>query len=137
MEKKKNSAEYIPEFENGFLRPGYWGAWLGIAAFAGIAMIPPSLRDPILGKLGRFVGRKALSARRISVETTHAVRAIANDRVGRFPVLVGAEDVPPVQRVGRADGYDGHTITLAPGTDPHSETSRAPPEHQQDRSPRR
>lgn len=64
MEKKKNSAEYIPEFENDFLRPTYWGAWIGIAAFAGIALIPASLRDPVLGKLGRFVGRNARSARR-------------------------------------------------------------------------
>ena len=64
MEKKKNSAEYIPEFENSFLRPAYWGAWLGIAAFAGIAMIPAAVRDPLLGKLGRFVGRHARSARR-------------------------------------------------------------------------
>lgn len=64
METKKNSAEYIPEFENGFLRPRYWGAWLGIVAFAGIAMIPPGLRDPLLARAGRLVGRYARSARR-------------------------------------------------------------------------
>lgn len=33
-------------------------------AFAGIALTPASFRDPILGKLGRFVGRLAKSSRR-------------------------------------------------------------------------
>ena len=57
METKKNNIEFIPKFEKSFLLPRYWGAWLGVFAFAGIALTPPSFRDPILGKLGRFVGR--------------------------------------------------------------------------------
>jgi lauroyl-KDO2-lipid IV(A) myristoyltransferase len=35
-----------------------------VFAFAGIALTPASFRDPILGKLGRFVGRLAKSSRR-------------------------------------------------------------------------
>ena len=53
METKKNNIEFIPKFEKSFLLPRYWGAWLGVFAFAGIALTPPSFRDPILGKLGR------------------------------------------------------------------------------------
>ncbi|MCS5981111.1 hypothetical protein LNO78_16505 [Klebsiella pneumoniae subsp. pneumoniae] len=45
--------------KNPFLLPRYWGAWLGVFAFAGIALTPPSFRDPLLGKLGRLVGRLA------------------------------------------------------------------------------
>lgn len=59
METKKNNIEFIPKFEKSFLLPRYWGAWLGVFAFAGIALTPPSFRDPLLGKLGRLVGRLA------------------------------------------------------------------------------
>lgn len=64
MEPKKNNSHYIPTFEKRFLLPRYWGAWLGILAFTGIALTPPSFRDPLLGKLGRLVGRLGKSARR-------------------------------------------------------------------------
>ncbi|STT07405.1 lipid A biosynthesis (KDO) 2-(lauroyl)-lipid IVA acyltransferase [Klebsiella michiganensis] len=64
METKKNNIEFIPKFEKSFLLPRYWGAWLGVFAFAGIALTPASFRDPILGKMGRFVGRLAKSSRR-------------------------------------------------------------------------
>lgn len=64
METKKNNSEYLPQFEKEFLHPRYWGAWLGVMAFAGVAMIPPSVRDPLLAKLGRFGGRMGKSARR-------------------------------------------------------------------------
>ncbi|CAI8830156.1 MULTISPECIES: lauroyl-Kdo(2)-lipid IV(A) myristoyltransferase [Kosakonia] len=64
METKKNTAEYIPVFEKEFRYPRYWGAWLGVLAFAGVALIPPSVRDPLLGKLGRLVGKFGKSARR-------------------------------------------------------------------------
>ena len=37
METKKNNREFIPTFEKSFLLPRYWGAWLGVFAFAGIA----------------------------------------------------------------------------------------------------
>ena len=64
METKKNNIEFIPKFEKSFLLPRYWGAWFGVFAFGAIALTPASFRDPILGKLGRFVGRLAKSSRR-------------------------------------------------------------------------
>lgn len=65
MEKaKKSHSEFIPEFQKDFWHPRYWGAWLGVGAFAVMAMLPPSIRDPLLGKLGRIAGRFGKSARR-------------------------------------------------------------------------
>jgi len=65
MEKaKKSHSEFIPEFQKAFLHPKYWGAWLGVGAFAGLAMLPPAIRDPLLGKVGRIAGRFGKSARR-------------------------------------------------------------------------
>ncbi|GDX04272.1 lauroyl-Kdo(2)-lipid IV(A) myristoyltransferase [Buttiauxella sp. A111] len=65
MEKaKKSHSEFIPEFQKAFLHPKFWGAWLGVGAFAGLAMLPPSLRDPLLGKVGCIAGRFGKSARR-------------------------------------------------------------------------
>ncbi|RJT21364.1 lauroyl-Kdo(2)-lipid IV(A) myristoyltransferase [Buttiauxella izardii] len=65
MEKaKKSHSEFIPEFQKAFLHPKFWGAWLGVGAFAGLAMLPPALRDPFLGKVGRLAGRFGKSARR-------------------------------------------------------------------------
>lgn len=64
METKKNNSEYIPQFEGEFRHPRHWGAWLGVLAFAGVALIPPSVRDPLLAKLGRLAGRRGKSARR-------------------------------------------------------------------------
>ena len=62
--KKKSNIEFIPVFQKSFLLPKYWGAWLGIGAFAGMALLPPALRDPILGAAGRLAGRLAKGARR-------------------------------------------------------------------------
>lgn len=62
--KPKNNSEYIPEFEKSFRYPQYWGAWLGAAAMAGIALTPASFRDPLLATLGRFAGRLGKSSRR-------------------------------------------------------------------------
>ncbi|NIY46892.1 lauroyl-Kdo(2)-lipid IV(A) myristoyltransferase [Cedecea colo] len=65
MEKaKKSHSEFIPEFQKAFWHPRYWGTWAGVGAFAGLAMLPPSLRDPLLGKVGRIAGRFGKSARR-------------------------------------------------------------------------
>lgn len=64
METKKNNSEYIPEFDKSFRHPRYWGAWLGVAAMAGIALTPPKFRDPILARLGRIAGRLGKSSRR-------------------------------------------------------------------------
>lgn len=56
METKKNNSEYIPEFDKSFRHPRYWGAWLGVAAMAGIALTPPAFRDPLLADLGDLPG---------------------------------------------------------------------------------
>ncbi len=64
METKKNNTEYIPEFEKDFRHPRHWGAWLGVFAFAGLALTPPALRDPLLGTIGRIAGKFGKSARR-------------------------------------------------------------------------
>lgn len=61
---KKKNTEFIPVFQKSFLLPKYWGAWLGIGAFAVMAMLPAALRDPVLGAAGRLAGRFAKSARR-------------------------------------------------------------------------
>lgn len=61
---EKKNIEYIPEFHKSFRHPRYWGAWLGVAAIAGIALTPASFRDPILAKLGRLAGRLGKSSRR-------------------------------------------------------------------------
>ncbi|WP_288656642.1 lauroyl-Kdo(2)-lipid IV(A) myristoyltransferase [Pantoea sp. UBA6567] len=62
--RKKNNSEFIPVFQRSFLKPKYWGSWLAVGALAGMAMLPPSLRDPVLGSLGTFAGKLAKSARR-------------------------------------------------------------------------
>ncbi|HCL5325833.1 TPA: lauroyl-Kdo(2)-lipid IV(A) myristoyltransferase [Salmonella enterica] len=61
---KKNKFEFIPEFKTSFLSPRYWITWLGMVAIAGIALTPPSFRDPVLGKLGLLAGRLGKGARR-------------------------------------------------------------------------
>lgn len=64
MKNKQNGQiEFIPMFKNAFYAPRYWGVWLGIGAIAAAAWIPPRLRDPMLGLLGRVVGRIAHKAR--------------------------------------------------------------------------
>lgn len=64
MENKQNGQiEFIPTFKNAFYAPRYWGVWMGIGAIAAAAWIPPRLRDPVLGALGRAVGRVAHKAR--------------------------------------------------------------------------
>lgn len=65
METSKNSnSEFIPVFKRSFLKPKHWGTWLAIGACAAMALIPAKLRDPLLGTLGRKVGKLAKSARR-------------------------------------------------------------------------
>lgn len=61
---KKSDVEFIPVFEKSFLKPRYWGSWLAVGAFTAVALVPPRLRDPLLGALGRFAGKLAHSARR-------------------------------------------------------------------------
>ncbi len=64
VNRKKNDNRFTPVFQKSFLAPRYWGSWLAIAGFAGLAMLPPGIRDPLLGALGRLVGKLAKSARR-------------------------------------------------------------------------
>lgn len=62
--KKKSNIEFIPVFKRSFLLPRHWGSWLAIGACAGLAWLPPGMRDPLLGALGRLAGKFAKSARR-------------------------------------------------------------------------
>lgn len=61
--RKKNNSEFIPVL-NDLLKPKYWGSWLGIGALAGIALMPATVRDPLLGRLGKMAGKLAKGARR-------------------------------------------------------------------------
>ena len=60
----KSNVEFIPEFKNAYFHPRYWGVWLGVGLLAASSFVPRKWRDPLLGKLGQFIGRYAKSARR-------------------------------------------------------------------------
>lgn len=62
MEKYKS--EFIPEFKKNYLSPVYWSTWFVLGMIAGISMFPPSFRDPVLAKIGRWAGRLSRKARR-------------------------------------------------------------------------
>lgn len=62
--EKKSNIEFIPQFQRAFYHPRYWGIWLGVGFMAGLACVPASIRDPLLGGLGRLVGKYAKGARR-------------------------------------------------------------------------
>ncbi|ENG6786982.1 lipid A biosynthesis (KDO)2-(lauroyl)-lipid IVA acyltransferase [Escherichia coli] len=61
---KKYKSEFIPEFKKNYLSPVYWSAWFLLGMIAGISMFPPSFRDPVLAKIGRWAGRLSKKARR-------------------------------------------------------------------------
>ncbi|EMV2076136.1 lauroyl-Kdo(2)-lipid IV(A) myristoyltransferase [Escherichia coli] len=61
---KKYKSEFIPEFKKNYLSPVYWSTWFLLGMIAGISMFPPSFRDPVLAKIGRWVGRLSKKARR-------------------------------------------------------------------------
>ncbi|EAB6840494.1 lauroyl-Kdo(2)-lipid IV(A) myristoyltransferase, partial [Escherichia coli] len=46
------------------LSPVYWSTWFLFGMIAGISMFPPSFRDPVLAKIGRWAGRLSKKARR-------------------------------------------------------------------------
>ncbi|WP_074132406.1 lauroyl-Kdo(2)-lipid IV(A) myristoyltransferase [Escherichia coli] len=62
--KKKYKSEFIPEFKKNYLSPVYWSTWFLLGMIAGISMFPPSFRDPVLAKIGRWAGRLSKKARR-------------------------------------------------------------------------
>ena len=65
MQSEKNPQDkFIPHFQKAFYHPRYWGVWLGVGAMAAMAYVPPTLRDPFLGGLGRLAGKLAKGARR-------------------------------------------------------------------------
>ena len=61
---KKYKSEFIPEFKKNYLSPVYWSTWVLLGMIAGISMFPPSFRDPVLAKIGRWAGRLSKKARR-------------------------------------------------------------------------
>ncbi|HFI7778679.1 TPA: lauroyl-Kdo(2)-lipid IV(A) myristoyltransferase [Escherichia coli] len=61
---KKYKSEFIPEFKKNYLPPVYWSTWFLLGMIAGISMFPPSFRDPVLAKIGRWAGRLSKKARR-------------------------------------------------------------------------
>ncbi|HEY0208649.1 lauroyl-Kdo(2)-lipid IV(A) myristoyltransferase [Acerihabitans sp.] len=62
-DNKITAVEFIPTFKREFYHPRYWGVWCGIGLIAGATFIPPRLRDPVLGAVGRLVGKLAKGAR--------------------------------------------------------------------------
>lgn len=63
METQKTILNTFPSLRNPFAIRAT-GAWLGVYAFAGIALLPAAVRDPVLGKIGLLAGRLGKSARR-------------------------------------------------------------------------
>ncbi|MES4405872.1 lauroyl-Kdo(2)-lipid IV(A) myristoyltransferase [Escherichia coli] len=61
---KKYKSEFIPELKKNYLSPVYWSTWFLLGMIAGISMFPPSFRDPVLAKIGRWAGRLSKKARR-------------------------------------------------------------------------
>lgn len=61
---KKYKSEFIPEFKKNYLSPVYWSTWFLLGMIAGISMFPPSFKDPVLAKIGRWAGRLSKKARR-------------------------------------------------------------------------
>ena len=61
---KKYKSEFIPKFKKNYLSPVYWSTWFVLGMIAGISMFPPSFRDPVLAKIGRWAGRLSKKARR-------------------------------------------------------------------------
>ncbi|HBD2531006.1 TPA: lauroyl-Kdo(2)-lipid IV(A) myristoyltransferase, partial [Escherichia coli] len=55
---------FIPEFKKNYLSPVYWSTWFLLGMIASISMFPPSFRDPVLAKIGRWAGRLSKKARR-------------------------------------------------------------------------
>jgi len=55
---------YEPHFSWSYLKPKYWGIWLGILVLLLLAFIPFRLRDKFATKIGLLVGHKAKKQRK-------------------------------------------------------------------------
>jgi lauroyl-KDO2-lipid IV(A) myristoyltransferase len=62
-ENEKN-IEFLPVFQRSFYHPRYWGVWAIAGLMVGVSLIPARVRDPLLGALGKLVGKVATGARR-------------------------------------------------------------------------
>jgi lauroyl-KDO2-lipid IV(A) myristoyltransferase len=83
MEKnnKTNVVEFVPEFKREFFLPRYWGVWCVIALITGAAFVPARWRDPMLGAMGRLVGRFSKGARhRARVNLRYCLPELTDDR---------------------------------------------------------
>lgn len=58
------NVEFIPRFQFSFLHPRYWGLWLTTGILVLLVYFPPRWRDPLLGNLGRLIGRLIKGPRR-------------------------------------------------------------------------
>ncbi|WP_439256741.1 lauroyl-Kdo(2)-lipid IV(A) myristoyltransferase [Lonepinella sp. BR2271] len=54
---------YEPHFSWQYLKPQYWGIWLGIVLLIILAFIPYRWRDKLAGKIGLIAGQKAKKQR--------------------------------------------------------------------------
>ena len=54
---------YEAHFSWSYLKPQYWGIWLGIFFLLLLAFVPFRLRDKLAGKLGIWIGHKAKKQR--------------------------------------------------------------------------
>ena len=54
---------YEAHFSWSYLKPQYWGIWLGILFLLLLAFVPFRLRDKLAGKLGIWIGHKAKKQR--------------------------------------------------------------------------
>lgn len=62
--KKEKSAGHIPKFAWSFLFPHYWGIWFAVFLLILVSLLPIKIRNRLLAKLGRFIGRHVKSARK-------------------------------------------------------------------------
>lgn len=63
VKMKKHKIEFIPEFKKVFLSPRYWFTWLVLGGVAVFSILPPSIRDPVLAKIGYWAGNLSKNAR--------------------------------------------------------------------------
>lgn len=60
---KACSGGHIPKFEWFFLLPQYWGIWFAVLLLIVLSFFPKSIRNSLLSRVGKFIGRCAKNAR--------------------------------------------------------------------------